>query len=360
MWRWFGEYLGTIHFLHPGWLWGWPFALIVIGFLVWTRRLRSLARAPLPAGEAVYRHPRSGLLRALQGAEVAPAAGGPLRRWLHYAAFSLCVCAALAQPYRNGAPLPVPTGHRDTLFLVDTSLNMSLRDYLSEGRRVSRMSIVKSMLAHFIGSGRERPGNRIGLIVFSERAYTLVPLTADRALLKSMLRFLEPAVLTGRTTNLGEALLYTLRQLQRGAAPADAPKPALVLISGVNWTYRDVDPRAVAGYLHARGYRLYAVAIGAPSAAAGQSKAAGLIYEPANFTLMKSLAARGGGRFYEVDSARSLAAAVRSIQAAERHRQREVRAEPRYARVPLYQWPLSAGLLWLALPQLFAGLFRRS
>jgi len=354
MWHSLAGYVGSIHYLHPGWLWCWPLSAITAGLLLRAHRIAPLSRLPALLGTRPYRHPRLNALRQLHGGLRGQRSGyGPARQWAHYALFLLCAHLALAHPYRLGAQLPTPPEYRDTLFLIDTSISMELRDYLIAGKRVERMTILKGVLTHFIDQLR---GNRIGLIAFSAQPYTLAPLSADYALLKARVRRLRPAALTGRSSDLGKALLYTLQQLQRRRAAPGAPKPALVLLTDVNRTERDVDPRAVAAYLHRQGYRLYTIGIGAASYAAGEKETAGLIYQPANFALLRAIAERGGGHFYWADSVASLQAAVHAIQSAER---RPIRATPRYISRPLYQWPLLAGLVWLALLQLLPTAERR-
>jgi Ca-activated chloride channel family protein len=347
MWPAIVEWFSTIHFLHPGWLWAWLPAVAVVALLLGNNLLGPLARLPEAMGVRRYRHPRLGILRKLNDQQLTrQAARGAFRHWAHYAVVLLCVHVALAQPYRLGKQLPKPPEYRDTIFLVDTSVNMLLRDYVSAGKRIERMTMLKSVLTHFIDNLH---GNRIGLVVFSEQPYTLVPLTSDYALLDSMVRRLEPAVLTGRTPDIARVLLYVLQQSEKAHSANGGQKPVLVLLTGANQTYSHVDPSAVAAYLHAQGYRLYTVGIGASSYKAGETGKVGLVYEPANFALMKSIAKRGGGKFYWADSAGSLRAAIEAIQSAGL---RQVKVTPRYVRMPLYQWPLLIGLLGLVIPQL--------
>jgi Ca-activated chloride channel family protein len=355
MWQSANEFLRAIHFMHPGWLWVMPLSFAVFAYLMYRNQLRPLARVPQMSASDPWRHPRLGILRQLHARVVQQQmARGAFFRWAGYGVLLVCVHLALAQPYRFGRQLPTPPEYRDTVFVVDTSISMELRDYLIGNERVDRMTILKSALTHFI---EQLKGNRISLIVFSEQPYTLVPFTADYALLKTQVRRLRPAVLTGRTTDVSKALLYTLQQLQRTGADRPGPKPVVVLITDVDRTYRDTDPRAVAAYLHQQGYRLHTIGIGASSYAAREKNVQGLIYQPANFTLLQAIARRGGGQFYRADNAGSLASAIRAIQSAER---RPEKVEPRFITIPLYAWPLLAGLFWVMGLQLGATMRRRS
>lgn len=339
--------LEVIRFLHPGWLWAWPATVIGVLVLLRSGRLGPLGRFPDILAARRYRHTRTDILRSL-GRNDSPRTGNPglYRRGLSYALLLLFIHLSLAQPYRLGQELPTPPQYRDTLFVMDTAISMRLRDYLVNGERTERMTMVKSVLTHFID---QLEGNRIGLIAFSEQAYTLAPLSTDTHLLKTMVRHLEPAVLTGRTSDVGRALTYTLQQLQQWEHSGQSHKPVVVLVSDVNRTERDIDPRAVAAVLHGRGYRVHTVGMGATRHEARDDTSSGLIYQPVNFRLLKAIAENGGGKFYPADNARSLGAAVRAIQSGER---REVKVEPRHVTIPLYHWPLLAGLMWLILLQL--------
>jgi Ca-activated chloride channel family protein len=341
-----GALLALIQFQHPGWLWAGGAWLLVLAWLAQRRQLVSLRQVTGVLGSARYRHPQWPLLRHA-GDPVAQrsGAGAVVRRWLSYAVLIATLHGALAYPYVPGAQLPMPATYRDVMFLLDTSISMVLRDYQMAGQRVDRMTLLKSVMTHFIDG---LDGNRIGLIAFSEQAYSVVPLTADYNLLRTMVQRLEPAVLTGRNSDPGNALLYALRQLARQVPPSVAEKPVLVLLTDVNRPRRDVDPRAVADFLRRQGYRLHTIGIGATSIAADEARAAGLLYEPANIGLLKVIAAAGGGGFYWADSADSLNAAMRAIQAAER---RSIDGTAHYLKVALYPWPLGAALLWLVLVQ---------
>ncbi|HEC06117.1 MAG TPA: VWA domain-containing protein [Thiolapillus brandeum] len=346
MWSQAADWIRQVHFLHPGWLWAFPLSLLTVGLLLRCRCLRELRLPPLFPMRAC-RHPQMSILRGLMQQRSRGQRKSWSGHWFSYAVFLLLMHLSLAHPYRLGRQLPAPPVYGDTLFIVDTSISMVLRDYLVAGKRTERMTILKSVLAHFID---QLQGNRIGLIVFSREPYTLAPLTSDYALLKSRIHRLQPAVLTGNSSNLGRALIYTLKQLQQPFLAER--KPALVLISDINRSSRDIDPGAVAGYLHKQGYRLYTIGIGASSDEAREDDSRGLTYEPTSFSLLKTIAAEGGGRFYWADNAHGLRGAIRAVQESER---RPSEASPRYLREPLYSWFLLAGLAWLMLIQLWHG-----
>ena len=340
-----------IAFRDPYWLWLALLSLAVLAVLIGRDLLLAARDFPTAAGQALLRHPRIGLLQGLQRSATRRGRRHPWLRWTAYALLLSCLHVALAYPYRQGRQLPAPPVYRDSVFLLDTSLSMVLRDYTDGAERIDRMTMLKSVMHHLID---RLDGNRIGLMAFGDQAYTVVPLTADYPLLKKMTQRLQPAVLTGRNSDPGNALIYALQQLATTSRADD--RPVLVLLSDVNRPLRDIDPRAVAAHLHTLGFRLYTVGIGASSYQAQENTSGGLLYAPANFALLQSLAEAGGGAFYWADSAQSLDAALAAIQQAER---RPRQAQALYVQEPLYQWPLAAALLWLMLLQIGALLKRR-
>lgn len=354
MWQQLTGFAEGIYFLHPGWLWAWFGSSAVIWLLLRYSHLFPLANVPRIFSLQQYRHPRIDILRQLNTTRTQQQAiYRPVRRWLSYSIVLFGLHLALAHPYRLGQQLPNPPEYRDTVFIVDASISMLLRDYLVDNKRVDRMTMMKSVLTLFVN---QLEGNRISLIAFSEQAYTLVPLTDDYKLLKTMLRRLEPAVLTGRTSHPGKAMLYALQQLRQTVADS-AHKPVLVLVSDVNRPDRELDPAVVAKYIRQQGYRIHTIGIGASSYAAQENKFSGLIFHPANFSILEAIAENGQGKFYWADNARSLQAAMQAIQLGERHK---IDATPRFIPLPLYQWPLLITISMIICLQLWpARLFKR-
>lgn len=343
--------LSQLAITQPLWLYAIPVCLPILAWLLWRwpHSLAALSSFVLSLARRAYRHPQYAQLRALQQTELAQHATRLwLGRFVSYAVLLSLLLVALSQPYRIGKRLPVPEQHRDIVFLVDTSLNMILRDYVVAGQRVERMSMLKSVLQQFI---QALHGNRIGLIVFSEQPYYYVPLTNDYGLLQYQIQRLQAAVLTGRTSDISRALLYSLRWVDNDSRDKAGPKPVLVLISDANRTARHIDPRAAAQYLAARHLHLHTIAIGAGSYAGEDTQHQSLIYHPASFDLLEGIAKAGNGKFFWAKDQDSLQQALQAINTTEL---RQSKAPPEFIQQPLYMWPLLLALLWLSVWQLLA------
>lgn len=331
----------ALHFEQAWWLWIWPVSTLILGWLVYRDYLHTPGSILWSANQGRVRHPQLGILRRLK-ASSGPGSKDLLGAWLVYSLFALGIHAALARPFYHGEQLPPPPSQRDAMFIIDSSISMVLKDYLVDGQRVDRMSMLKSVMQHLID---RLEGNRLGIIAFSEQAQVLVPLTDDYAVLRYQVRRLRPASLTGRTSRPGQALLYALGRLDQDKKKSGA-HPDLVLISDINRPDRQIDPRIAAEYLASQGYHLHVIGIGGASYAAGDKESHGLIYHPSNFALLKAVAEHGKGHFYWAKDTASLQAAIRTIQQAEKQ---SSEVEPRFVPQALFQWPLGFSLLLLTL-----------
>ncbi|MBI3563508.1 MAG: VWA domain-containing protein [Gammaproteobacteria bacterium] len=335
---------GNLHFAYPLALQLYPLSIVVIGgwlgyypatLLAWHVPYTALTRRR-------YRHP---LLPQLALADQTATPRPLLARIKQGSAYLVLlglIHLSLAQPYRYGQKIPTPPPQRDIVFVVDTSVSMLLRDYLVKGQRTERMTMLKSVLDHFI---QQLAGNRIAVVAYSEQPYTVVPLSNDYALLRYQIQRLEPAVLTGRTSDLSLALLYSAQQF---LSPGSEP-PVLVLLTDATRPNRRIDPRAAARYVSAQHYRLHVVAIGAGSYAAQERDHVGLVYQPVNFSLLQEVAQAGQGRFFWAKDTQQLQQVLEEIQRAER---RPLEAAAEFVQLPLYHWPLLLAVIWLCAWQL--------
>ena len=244
---------------------------------------------------------------------------------------------ALAQPVRLGERLPEPPRQRDIVFIVDTSVGMLLRDYTLGGERLTRMDMLKRLLDELV-LGLE--GDRLGIVVFGASAHTLVPLTADHALVRQQLARVESG-LAGRFKAIGAAVAQAVQAARRVQG---GELRLLVLLTDGQQPTGAIAPLAAAQLAADEGLALYAVAIGAASYAAAEEGAGNLIYHPADLELLRAMAAQTGARAYHADGSAALAEAIRDITA--RPAGTDDRP-PRHRRIPLYHWPLLAAVLLL-------------
>ncbi|MDC6668616.1 VWA domain-containing protein, partial [Leclercia adecarboxylata] len=126
--------------------------------------------------------------------------------WLAWA----CLCVAAARPQQLGDAVTPPQQGRQMMLAVDVSGSMSEADMMLGNQVVERLTAAKAVLADFLD---RRVGDRVGLLIFGERAYTLTPLTADLTSVRDQLR--DSVVgLAGRETAIGDAIALAAKRLR--------------------------------------------------------------------------------------------------------------------------------------------------
>lgn len=328
----------------PTWLQAWlpqGFAGFAWPWLLLALPLPWLARWLLPAAAGT-----TPMLRVPWSADaLAPmASGGRVRRllglgllaWLGWA----LLCVAAARPQQYGEVIQPPQSGRDLLLALDLSGSMEEADMLLGGRAVDRLTAAKAVLADFLD---RRRGDRVGLIVFGQRAYVLTPLTLDH---DSVREQLQDAVvgLPGRETAIGDAIGLAVKRL---AAQPPGQRVLVLLTDGVN-TAGELEPERAARLARDYGVRVHTIAFG------GESSGLTLFGIPIgglgggedsfDEEGLQRIAEMTGGHAFRARDTEQLAGIYAEIQRLEPVQQAGQALRPRHERYP---WPLGAGLLLL-------------
>ena len=251
---------------------------------------------------------------------------------------------ALTQPVKIGTKLPEPPQERDIIFIVDTSVSMILRDYILNGVRIDRMSLLKGVLDKFIV---DLKGDKMSIIVFGDQAYTLVPLTSDQYLLRRMLSRVQ-ATMAGRFNAIGHAIALAVKQASLNKEESKRKK-ILVLLTDADQPTGEINPLIAAQLAKKEHLPLYTIAIGATTLSAEEHRQGGLLYSPVNLELIDKLSSITGAKSYHAGDSTSLDKAIQEINLHETNK-RDVK--PIYFLEPLYHWPLIVAFIIFTLVQL--------
>jgi Ca-activated chloride channel family protein len=166
-----------------------------------------------------------------------------------------CLIVAACRPIFVGEPKSVTNSDRNMMLAVDISQSMLEEDMTFQGRQINRLQAVKAVLTGFI---ERRQGDRLGLILFGERAYIQTPLTFDLATLQQLL---DEAVvgLAGKRTAIGDGIGLAVKRLQ------DLPESnrvVILLTDGQN-TAGEIEPLQASKLAAQAGVKVYTVGIGA-------------------------------------------------------------------------------------------------
>ena len=307
----------------------WPWWLLAIA-LPWLLHLLPPVRAD---DEAALRVPwRRRLRQVAEGASGRPQPRGfPWLRWL---AWSL-LCVAAARPQQLGPPMTPPQAGRELMLAVDLSASMGEEDMELGGRLVDRLTAAKAVLADFLD---RRVGDRIGLVVFGDRAFALTPLTLDR---DSVRQQLDASVvgLAGRATALGDAIALSTKRLQQQDTEQ---RVLIVLTDGVN-TAGVLEPAKAAQIARDAGVRIHAIAFGGEGGGAlsvfGFSLPTG--GDEVDEAGLQKIAQLTGGRFFRARDTEALAGIYAEIDALEPVKRQGQAVRPKIERYP---WPLGVAL----------------
>lgn len=169
-------------------------------------------------------------------------------------AWILLIIASM-RPQYLGDFIEFPVSGRDLMIAVDLSGSMQEEDFVLNGRRVDRLTALKAVAVDFID---RRIGDRIGLILFGDRAYLQAPLTLDRESVKTLLN--ESFIgLPGRATAIGDAIGLAVKRLRERE---DTNRILILLTDGAN-TAGEVEPIDAAKLAAREGMKIYTIGIGA-------------------------------------------------------------------------------------------------
>ena len=335
--------LPSEHLFHEGmieFVWFWFFLLLPLPFLI--QRIFPQKRE---ADGAVLKVPFADELFALS------ARGGQLDRksptpWPMLLAWALLITAA-ARPVWQGEPLEQAVSGRDLMLAVDLSGSMEISDFVLRGRKVDRLTATKSVAGQFI---ERRVGDRLGLILFGEKAYLQAPLTFDRKTVRTLLD--ESVIgLAGDKTAIGDAIGLSVKRLQ------DNPKDqrVLILLSDGATTAGTIAPLQAADLAAREGLKVYTIGIGADEMVVRDLLGSHKVNPSQDLDepTMRGIADKTGGRYFRAKDVQELEEIYRLLDALE-----PVERDKRYYRpkIELFPWPLG---LSMGLAALFAVLKRR-
>jgi len=216
----------------------------------------------------------------------------------------LLALGALMRPQWIEPPVHHDKPARDLLLLVDLSGSMDTQDFTdASGNKVNRLTAVKQVLDDFLS---RRKGDRVGVVVFGNAPFVLVPFTADLDLCRKLVQEMQVGM-AGPRTVFGDAIGLGVTLFAHSTVPART----MIALTDGNDTASSVPPADAARVAHDHKIVVHTVAVGDP-AAAGEDK----LDEAA----LKDVAIVTGGGFYRAMDRVELADIYRRLDAVETHK----------------------------------------
>lgn len=271
-----------------------------------------------------------------------------------------CLVFALARPQIGEGRQSVEASGIDIVLAVDVSLSMLGLDFEIDNRRDTRLEAVKVVIADFI---ERRPHDRLALVAFAGEPYLVSPLTLNHDWLMQNLERLEVGLVRETGTAIGSAIGMSVNRLRD---LEDAESRVVILLTDGTNTAGQISPIAAAEAAAAFDTRIYTIAAGREDRVlvprtgrnyeifrdpSGEPIAQGYAEFPVDEESLREVAEITGGKFFRARDTQGLRAIYREIDQLEK----TVVELQEFARFrELFFWPLSLGLLLLALEQLLA------
>lgn len=315
-------------FAAPWWLIATP-----IPALIWYALRRRATRATDDTRAALL-HPQAATLALIQTQIGKMQAHSMPWLWIVGCA---ALFVALARPQWLLTDAPSSRHGRDLMLALDVSGSMRAQDFTLDGQPADRLTLLKRIVADFM---EERRGDRLGLIIFGDDAFTLAPLTTDVDLLARLVNELDNGI-AGERTALGTAIALGVERLRSAAT-----QKVLVLFTDGSHTAGGITPQQALELARAEGVRIHTVGIGSHAEVAfpGAPNETYLTDMPLNEPLLRTLAGETGGRYFLGSRSEELADIAQEINRI------ETRPRVDSGDTPRWEWfwvPLAMGLALL-------------
>lgn len=142
----------------------------------------------------------------------------------------------------------------DIVLALDTSTSMLAEDFRIGQARVNRYDVVKDVVKEFI---RKRKDDRVALVAFAARAYTVCPLTTDYSWLNENLDRVRVGMIEDATA-IGSAIATSVNRLRTSKTKS---RVVILLTDGVN-NAGTISPLVAAEAARALKIKIYAICVG--------------------------------------------------------------------------------------------------
>lgn len=219
---------------------------------------------------------------------------------------------SLMQPRKPQKFSPSNVEVNDVIICIDVSRSM-----LAEDIKPNRLEVAKERIRDFT---RLRPTDRISVVIFSEKVFTLLPLTTDPALVDKVLSEISIGYL-GSGTNIGDGLALSVAR----AVNSDTKNKVIILLTDGVANVGTLTPMQAAEEAKKFGIKVYTIGLGTDDDAripVGPG-VFGTQYQlipggSIDYKTLKDISDMTGGKFYPAKSDKALKEILSDIQELEK------------------------------------------
>jgi Ca-activated chloride channel family protein len=223
-----------------------------------------------------------------------------------------CIILALARPRQHTDEQLRKGEGIDIVLAIDVSGSMLSQDF-----QPNRLEVAKDVAEGFI---RDRPIDRIGLVIFSGESYTLCPITTDKNTLLQQVSGLRSGMLQDGTL-IGEGLATAVDRLSKGDAKT---KVVILLTDGKEEApeTRLIDPLTALEIAKAQNVKVYTIGMSGQNSIAIQENVKGkkqpVTSDFLDEELLRRIAAETGGEYFRARDKLSLQTIYQQIDKMEK------------------------------------------
>jgi Ca-activated chloride channel family protein len=230
--------------------------------------------------------------------------------WLRCLAL-VCLIIALARPQQQFTDNETTGEGIDIVLCFDISGSMTEQDFAP-----NRLEAAKDVAATFV---QNRPGDRIGVVIFSSQSFTLCPITPDHKTVLTQISHIANGYLTEDGTAIGSGLATSVDRLRSSTAKS---KVVILLTDGVD--FGGMIPPDIAKKLAITyGIKVYCIGIGSEQEMDVKiSSILGTVTQKRkmsfNENLLKDISSETGGQYFQAKDKTALTNIYASINQLEK------------------------------------------
>ncbi len=238
------------------------------------------------------------------------------RTWLKHFPFVLrcftvaCLVVALARPQHIITEQQTEGEGIDIILCFDISGSMTEKDLLP-----NRLQASKDVALDFVN---DRPGDRIGVVIFSRQSFTLCPLTTDKNTLITQISRIQSGFLTEDGTAIGSGLATSVDRLRNMKTKS---RIIILLTDGVDFG-GTIPPDIAKEMAKLYGIKVYTIGVGSEKEIDEQldtpfGKVSNRKKLEFNEALLKNIATETGGQYFHATDRETLQKIYTSINQLE-------------------------------------------
>jgi Ca-activated chloride channel homolog len=223
------------------------------------------------------------------------------------------------------------------------------RSMLAEDFPPNRLEAAKEIMLDYVNL---KPTARLGIVMFSEKVFTLLPITFDHELVKAAIKEIDIGFL-GSGTNIGDGLALAVGRLAQSNARS---RIIILLTDGVN-NVGSMTPNQAAEIAKSHGVKIYAIGMGGdedariplPGNYLGRRRYQTIPGGSIDEDNLREISSMTGGRHWMAKEAESLRGVFQEIERLERS---AVQTDGRVVYKELYYKYLFIGVILLLLSEI--------